>query len=148
MIIAVDFDGTLCDHQFPEIGEEVPSAFKYLKRFQLLGAKLILWTMRSDMQSAGVSIEGHRADRGYLTEALDWCAKRGIHFWAANCNPEQRTWTTSPKVYANRYIDDAASGCPLVWQYTSRPYVDWAVVGPDVEKQIIQFFGAECLKIR
>ena len=46
--IAVDFDGTIVDHVFPEIGAAVPGAFKWLKRFKEAGATLILWTMRSD----------------------------------------------------------------------------------------------------
>ncbi len=53
LYIAVDFDGTIVDHQFPEIGKAVPGAFDWLKRFKEAGATLILWTMRSDGQEYG-----------------------------------------------------------------------------------------------
>lgn len=137
-IIAVDFDGTLCEHRFPEIGREVPQAFRYLREFSEQGARLILHTMRSDRPaslSADPGPEGVPAGRLFLTEAVDWCAERGIFFWSVNSNPEQHTWTSSPKPYAHLYIDDAAFGCPLIYPpggHAVRPYVDWSVVGPIV----------------
>lgn len=131
-IIAVDFDGTLCEHRFPEIGIENPHAFDWLSRFQKAGAKLILYTMRSDKRSNGVSAEGHPATRDYLSEAVEWCRARGMLFWGVNENPEQKSWTDSPKVYAHRYIDDAAHGCPLRESGDGRPMADWRVIGPDV----------------
>jgi hypothetical protein len=129
MILAIDFDGTLCEHRFPDIGAEVPGAFKWLKKFQAAGAKLILWTMRSD----GRTGEG-KENGPVLTEAVEWCRERGVEFWAVNENPEQKTWTQSPKAYAQLYIDDAAACCPLRESRRSggRPMVDWAAVGPAV----------------
>lgn len=108
MIIAVDFDGTLVRHDFPRIGAEAPNAFKVLRKLQEGGHKLILLTMRSEK---------------YLQEAVDFCAERGVRFWAVNNNPEQGSWTSSPKVYAQLYIDDMALGVPL-----SDGVVDWAEV--------------------
>lgn len=127
MIIAVDFDGTLCDHRFPDIGGEVPEAFKYLREFQAAGARLILWTMRND-----------RPGEPVLTQAVEWCKERGITFWGVNNNPEQHTWSQSPKQYAHIYIDDAAFGCPLrdFPRSGSRPVVDWNIVGPAVLEAI------------
>ena len=74
------------------------------------GDRLILWTMRS----------GH-----YLEEAMEYLAEHGVELWAVNQNPEQRSWTDSPKAYCHLYIDDAALGCPLVEPGTRRAYVDW-----------------------
>ena len=108
MIIAVDFDGTLVRHDFPRIGAEAPNAFKVLRKLQEGGHKLILLTMRSEK---------------YLQEAVDFCAERGVRFWAVNNNPDQHSWTSSPKVYAQLYIDDMALGVPL-----SDGVVDWAEV--------------------
>lgn len=129
MIIAVDFDGTLCDHRFPDIGMENPGAFEALKRFQEAGAKLILWTMRDD-ERAGT--------RKVLSEAVAFCKERGVEFWGVNENPEQRGWTGSPKQYAHVYIDDAAFGCPLreCPRSGSRPWVDWSVVTPEILKRL------------
>lgn len=124
MLIAIDFDGTVVDHCFPDIGEPVPGAFFWLKKFQEHGAKLILWTMRSDSQKSGP----------VLTEAVEFCRNNGVEFWAVNENPTQKEWTGSPKVYAHIYVDDAAHGCPLRTnpRLGGRDYVDWDVVGPSV----------------
>jgi len=52
-----------------------------------------------------------------------------------NGNPEQGSWTISPKAYAHIYIDDAALGCPLIKPYQSRPYVDWKAVEIILQEQ-------------
>jgi hypothetical protein len=128
MNIAIDFDGTIADHVFPDIGKAVPGAFKWLKKFQKAGARLILWTMRSDGQECG----------DVLTAAVEFCRKNGIEFFGINGNPEQHSWTTSPKVYAHIYVDDAAFGCPLRDnpRMGGRPFVDWDAVGPAILAQL------------
>jgi hydroxymethylpyrimidine pyrophosphatase-like HAD family hydrolase len=93
MIIAVDFDGTIVEHKFPEIGEEIPFAIETLKLFQKKGHKLILWTYRSGKE---------------LDEAVEFCEKRGLYFHAVNNNfdGEEFDNTYSRKIYADIYIDD------------------------------------------
>jgi hypothetical protein len=118
--IAIDFDGTIVTHDYPGIGSPVPGAIEWLKKWKEAGATLILWTMRSD--SAGP----------VLTDAVNWLAEQGIVLDGVNAGPGDRGWTTSPKAYANVYVDDAAYGCPLVHDVHARPYVDWALVGPGV----------------
>jgi hypothetical protein len=60
---------------------------------------------------------------------VNWLEERGIPLHGIQTNPTQHTWTTSPKAYAEMYIDDAALGCPLVkTKYSNRPYVNWAAV--------------------
>jgi hypothetical protein len=116
-VIAIDFDGTLCEHKFPDIGQEVPGAFSVLRELQTAGHRLVLWTMRSDGEGP------------YLTQAVQWCRDRGIEFWSVNRNPDQCVWSQSPKCYAQVYIDDAALGCPLRESFLStRKMVDWLVV--------------------
>lgn len=130
MVIAVDFDGTIVDHKYPDIGAPVPGAIKWLKRWQELGAKLILWTMRSD----------GRPDHGdVLTQALEFCNSHGIEFYGVNSNPDQG-WSSSPKAYAHIYIDDAAFGCPLAEnpRVGGRMYVDWEVAGPAIESMLLR----------
>ena len=122
MKIAIDFDGTIVEHCFPAIGRAVPKAFYWMRRFQQAGAKLILFTMRSDGQKHG----------DVLTQAVEFCRRQGIEFYGVNRDPDQDTWTSSPKAYAQRYIDDAAVGCPLAYPVSGRPYVDWDKVGPKV----------------
>lgn len=41
-IIAVDFDGTLCENKWPEIGEPNKELIAYLKKRQTAGDKLVL----------------------------------------------------------------------------------------------------------
>lgn len=117
-IIAVDFDGTLVTHEYPEIGAPVPYAFESLRELQERGVKLILWTIRSDTGIHGLKVR----------DALEFCKKQGIEFWGVNCNPTQRAWSESRKAYAHLYIDDAALGCPLIYPETGRPYADWSKI--------------------
>jgi len=99
MIICVDFDGTIVDHCYPEIGKPVPYALESIKFLIENNHKIILFTMRSG---------------NTLNEAVKYLLDNGIELFGINENPEQHTWTESRKVYANMYIDDAAVGCPLI----------------------------------
>ena len=76
MIIAVDFDGTIVEHRYPEIGRELPFAIETLKTLQREGHRLILWSVR----------EGRLLD-----EAVEFCKARGLEFYAVNRNyPEEK----------------------------------------------------------
>lgn len=122
MIIAVDFDGTIVKHEFPRVGMPVPGAVQFLKLFTQGGAKLILYTMRSG---------------GYLEDAVRYLRDREVKLFGVNENPEQKSWTSSPKAYAHIYIDDAAYGCPLLpGEDGGRDYVDWSKVGPAILKMM------------
>lgn len=61
--IAVDFDGTLCVHRFPEIGEPKPGVIEYIKQQAEAGTKIILHTCRENDEPGG---------RNYLDEAVEW----------------------------------------------------------------------------
>lgn len=94
MIIAVDFDGTLCENAWPDIGAPKVELIDFLKQRKEQGDKLILWTMR----------EGRD-----LLNALYWCAELGLTFDAVNDNDEdlKKRYNNNPrKVFANWYIDD------------------------------------------
>jgi hypothetical protein len=136
--VAIDFDGTVVEHEFPEIGQPAPGAFEWMRRWQDAGAKLLLWTMRSD----GRTGKG-RANGPVLTEAVDFCLGEGLEFFGVNDNPTQAAWTGSRKVYAHVYVDDAALGCPLrpSRKTGGKPVVDWAVVGPAVLAMIEAHFA-------
>ena len=129
MFICVDFDGTIVDHCFPEIGAEVPGAIHWLTRLQDQGAKLILFTMRSDTSFGGPM----------LSDAVDFLERRGIKLFGINTNPNQRSWTESPKAYGDIYVDDAAFGCPLIRpEGFRRPCVDWETVGPALLERVLR----------
>ena len=114
MVIAVDFDGTCTTHEYPSIGKDI-GAVPVLKKLVRNGHKLIIWTMRSGKE---------------LNDAKEWYIQNVIPFYAANENPQQLSWTNSPKVLAELYIDDAALGCPLDFNthISSRSFVDWVGV--------------------
>ena len=97
IIIAVDFDGTLCKNCWPDIGEPNHKLIDYLMECYFNGAKLILWTCR----------EGELLDK-----ALEWCEEMGLLFDAVNNNiPEsiEKYGSNCRKVYADIYIDDLSA---------------------------------------
>ena len=98
MTIAVDFDGTIVEHDYPRIGKPIPFALEVLRKLQKEEHhRLILWTMR----------EGQA-----LQEAVDYCAKKGVVFFAHNKNyPEEEFQEGDPrKIGADVYIDDRNIG--------------------------------------
>ena len=130
MIIAIDFDGTCVTHEFPKVGKEIGAA-PVLRELVENGHQLILFTMRSDIVNpTGEDNELHLESGNYLTDALNWFKDNNIPLYGVQTNPTQHTWTTSPKAYAQLYIDDAALGCHLIKdiRLSSRPFVDWKTV--------------------
>ncbi|MBP3643621.1 MAG: hypothetical protein J6J22_03110 [Alistipes sp.] len=113
LVIAVDFDGTCVTHDYPYIGSDI-GAVPVLRELADAGYHLVLNTMRSGKLEK---------------DAVKWFKDNGIPLYGVNHNPDQKSWTASPKVYADLYIDDAALGIPLKTSPTSiRPYVDWVEV--------------------
>ena len=110
MIIAVDFDGTIVEHKYPAIGKERVFAFETLKALQKQGHMLILWTYRSG---------------SLLTEAVEYCRKNGVEFYAVNKNYPEEVFdhTISRKINADFYIDDrnigGLPGWGEIWQMLS-----------------------------
>jgi len=98
MKIAVDFDGTIVEHKYPEIGKTMLFAFETLKELQKRQHELILWTYRAGKE---------------LDEAVAFCEKNGIVFYAVNKNfPEEEFEedTISRKINADVFIDDRNVG--------------------------------------
>ena len=95
-IIAVDFDGTLCFSNWPELGEPNLPLIRYLIAQKHAGNKLILWTCR-----VGEALEN----------AVSWCRDHHLEFDAVNDNlPEiiEKYGTNSRKITCEYYIDDKA----------------------------------------
>ena len=98
MIIAVDFDGTIVEHRYPEIGQEIPFAIDTLKMLQKEGHRLILWSVR----------EGKLLD-----EAVEFCRERGLEFYSVNSNYTEEKDNHehfSRKLKADMFIDDRNIG--------------------------------------
>jgi len=126
MIICVDFDGTCVTHDFPLVGKDI-GAVPVLKRLVEQGHKLVLFTMRSDIENpTSNDYNIHSVGGNYLTDAVNWFKENDIPLFGINENPDQKSWTKSPKAYGQLYLDDAALGCPLLYpDMSERPYVDW-----------------------
>lgn len=128
--ICIDFDGTCVTHEFPLIGRDI-GAISVLKKLVDAGHKLVLFTMRSDITDIKNKKTGEDEPGGtYLTDAVNWFNDNGIVLYGVNVNPTQKRWTKSPKAYGQLYIDDAALGCPLLYNedISQKPFVDWVLV--------------------
>ena len=121
--IAVDFDGTIVEHQYPAIGKEVLFAFITLKELQKRGALLILWTFRTGRE---------------LQEAVDYCRQNGIEFYAVNKNYPEEQWTeeTSRKVNVDIFIDDKNVGGFPGWSEIWQTLVPFDLHQQEMERQI------------
>ncbi len=95
--IAVDFDGTIVEDQYPSIGRPRTFAFDSLIRLQEAGHRLILWTYRTDES---------------LNDAVEFCKKNGVEFYAVNINYPEEEWNakTPRKLNADLFIDDRNVG--------------------------------------
>ena len=138
MDIVIDFDGTCVTHEFPKIGSDI-GAEPILKKLIENGHNLILFTMRSDLAKPTYRNKGKKLPPGnYLTDAVNWFKERDIKLYGIQKHPTQDTWTDSPKAYGKLIIDDAALGCPVVFDDTlsDKPFVDWESV-----KDILEYMG-------
>ena len=102
MKIAVDFDGTIVEHDYPYIGKVKPFAFQTLKMLQEKGHLLILWTYRSGK---------------LLDEAVEFCRSNGIVFYAVNADYPDQIFDSakSRKINCDYYIDDRNIGGLPSW---------------------------------
>lgn len=130
MIVAVDFDGTCVKFAFPEVGADIGAA-PVLRDLVAQGHKIILWTVRDNKitPSWGSPSGEDNTMRAYLHEAVQWFKDNEIPLWGINRNPQQATWSVSPKCHADIFIDDMALGCPLMRDSSGkRRYVNWRKV--------------------
>ena len=101
--IAVDFDGTIVEHKYPEIGKEITFAFQTLRTLQEQGHQLILWTYRSGKE---------------LDDAVEYCRRNGIEFYAVNSSYPEEEFDEdydSRKIDADIFIDDRNIGGLPPW---------------------------------
>lgn len=102
LTIAVDFDGTIVENNYPRIGKPILFAFESLRKLQEEGHRLILWTYRHGIR---------------LEEAVDFCRENGLEFYAVNKSyPEEEFDNTiSRKILADIFIDDRNLGGLKGW---------------------------------
>ena len=109
-IYAIDFDGTIVEDKWPEIGEEKKETTDFIRAIQDLGCQWVLWTCRTDEN---------------LNEALEFCLHHGLYPNAVNEGVHPRTLTGEwepAKVFADTYIDDKASGGLIIPSIPKSPF--------------------------
>jgi hypothetical protein len=121
--IAVDFDGTIVDHEYPAIGKEKLFAFRTLFELEKRGARLILWTFRAGKE---------------LDEAVEFCRMNGIEFYAINKNYPEEIFTEeiSRKINADIFIDDKNIGGFPGWSEIWQMLNPWDLQEKAAEKAI------------
>jgi len=103
MIIAIDFDGTICGGKYPAIDGLQPYAKDMINRLYAEGHYIIIWTCRSGIE---------------LESAVNFLLEKGVKFHRINDhNPAtvQQYGNNSRKVYAHLYIDDKQVGGLPSW---------------------------------
>ena len=107
MKIAIDFDGTIVEDAYPEIGRPMLFAFETMKELQKLNHQLILWTYRTGTE---------------LEDAVSFCRENGVEFYAVNRSypEEEYDEECGRKIHAHVFIDDrnigGFPGWSEVWQ--------------------------------
>lgn len=107
MKIAIDFDGTIVEDEYPDIGKPMLFAFETMRELQKQKHQLILWTYRSGSE---------------LNEAVDFCRQHGVEFYAVNSSYPEEEYEpgSSRKIHAHIFIDDrnigGFPGWSKVWQ--------------------------------
>ena len=86
-IWAFDFDGTLCEDRFPEIGPAKLQAIEKAKSIKAEGNIIILWTCRVNER---------------LAEAVEFCRGYGLEFDYVNENVPENIENT--EMTAERYM--------------------------------------------
>lgn len=102
MIIAIDFDGTIVEDHFPEIGKMVDGAREVINRLYDEGYTIIIWTCRTKINKA---------------RAIEFLVRNGVKYHYFNessvANLRIYDWVDTRKVYADLYIDDKGLMKPL-----------------------------------
>ena len=126
--IAVDFDGTIVEHAYPEIGKEKLFAFRTLRELDKMGAKLILWTFRTGTE---------------LEEAVEYCRRNGIEFYAVNRNYPEEAYdeNVSRKIDADIYIDDRNLGGFPGWSETWQMIFPYEIQEKIAERMVVKGKG-------
>ncbi|WP_372753887.1 BT0820 family HAD-type phosphatase [Mariniflexile sp.] len=127
LIIAVDFDGTIVEDAYPQIGKPMIFAFDTLKKLQERGHRLILWTYRSGSK---------------LDDAVRFCEENGVHFYAVNNSFPEEIFdnNVSRKIHADLFIDDRNIGGFPGWGEIYQMLTNTNPPEPEKKKGFFDFF--------
>lgn len=135
MTIAVDFDGTIVENRYPAIGNEIPFATDTLKMLIREHHRVILWTVREGKEQQ---------------EAVEWCRKRGVEFYAVNKDYPEETKESnhvySRKLKADLFIDDRNIGGLLDWGMIYRMIHDNLTIDAIIRQKVDERLGKSPVK--
>ena len=119
LIIAIDFDGTIVEDAYPNIGKPMIFAFETMRKLQSEGHRLILWTYRTEKK---------------LKEAVDFCKQQGLEFYAINKSyPEEEfDGKISRKINATFFVDDRNIGGFIGWTAVHKLLLNYE---PEIKKK-------------
>jgi len=98
MIIAIDFDGTIVEEKYPEVGSLRPHAADIIQQLKTDGHFVIIWTCRAGKP---------------LNDAVDFLNKNNVPFDAVNTHEPNNILVYgmgAKKVYADVYVDNNQVG--------------------------------------
>lgn len=127
LIIAIDFDGTIVENAYPDIGKTMLFAFETMKKMQEDGHRLVLWTYR----------HGSR-----LKDAVEFCKEKGITFYAVNNSYPEETFDkkASRKIHADLFVDDRNIGGFIGWTAVYKEVFDYEPEFSTYKKGFFSFF--------
>ncbi len=100
LTLAVDFDGTIVSHAYPNIGEPIKNAKDVMERLIKRGHKIVIWTARNGKD---------------LEKVKTWLMQNNYPFECINKNIINAPYRPWPKIYADLVIDDRNIGGLLDW---------------------------------
>jgi hypothetical protein len=113
LIFGINFDGTIVEHKYPNIGELLPQAKETINMLYDQGHIIIIWTCRYTRED--------------LNSMETFLKDNNIHFHKINENADQiqsGTFNPSPKIFADVYFDDRSfppfPGWDIVYGYYHR----------------------------
>ena len=99
-VIAIDFDGTIVQHMYPDIGETMDGALEGLHQLAMDGHHIVIWTCRVGKE---------------LIDVRNWLNGNGVIYDALNHNAGCVNFPTGPKIYYDILVDDRAWDCVIDW---------------------------------
>jgi len=115
-IIAIDFDGTIVEHEFPKIGKLMPGAKEVINEWYDKGYYILVWTCRNNHEP-----DHPEWDQAPISAVREFLMKEGVKFHGINQQqPGLGFYLESRKIYANVYIDDRNLGGFPGWEHTKK----------------------------
>jgi predicted mannosyl-3-phosphoglycerate phosphatase (HAD superfamily) len=124
MKIFLDFDGTVVEHHYPQMGRYNPGCFEVLQKLQAAGHEIILNTYRADCNDGTLELAFQ-----FLNSQLGFANNPILQRTEKKIYPPSWNWDY---FFDNEviFIDDISSGIPLIptVELINSNMVDWAAV--------------------